>query len=149
MAGIEIRSSAFRDNDAMPDRMTQSGADASPPLTWSGVPAGTAQLVLLCEDADAGSVPFVHWLVTGIDPTATAVDEGEVPPGGQEWPNGFGTVGYHGPRPPIGDDPHRYFFRMFAVAQPLDLPVRPSSADVHNAAKTELASGVLVGTFAR
>jgi phosphatidylethanolamine-binding protein (PEBP) family uncharacterized protein len=66
MAGIEMRSSAFGDNDAMPDRLTQSGVDASPPLSWSGVPEGAAELVLVCEDADAGKVPFLHWLVTGI-----------------------------------------------------------------------------------
>ena len=149
MGGIEMRSSAFRDNDAMPDRMTPTGADVSPPLTWSGVPEGTFELALLCEDADAPKGAFVHWLVTGIDPTSTSVEEGQVPAGGREWPNGFGNVGYTGPQPPIGDDPHRYFFRLYALAQPMDLPVRPSSTDVHDAAKTELASGVLVGTFAR
>jgi Raf kinase inhibitor-like YbhB/YbcL family protein len=149
MAGIEMRSSAFGDNDAMPDRLTQSGVDASPPLSWSGVPEGTAELVLMCEDPDAGKVPFLHWLVTGIEPTANAVAEGEVPAGGQEWPNGFGSVGYCGPRPPVGDDPHRYFFRLYALAEPMKLPVRPTSGDVYDAARTELASGVLVGTFAR
>jgi Raf kinase inhibitor-like YbhB/YbcL family protein len=149
MGGIEMRSSAFADNDAMPERMTRVGADSSPPLTWSGVPEGTSELVLLVEDADAVPAPFVHWLVTGINPTATSVEEGEVPTDGREWPNGFGTVGYSGPMPPVGDDPHRYFFRVFAVTEPLQLPVRPSAADVHGAASTELASGVLVGTFAR
>jgi Raf kinase inhibitor-like YbhB/YbcL family protein len=149
MGGIEMRSSAFADNDAMPERMTRIGGDSSPPLTWSGVPEGTSELVLLVEDADAVPAPKVHWLVTGIDPTVTSVDEGTVPSGGREWPNGFGSVGYCGPMPPVGDDPHRYFFRLFAVAEPLSLPVRPSSRDVYGAAKTELASGVIVGTFAR
>jgi Raf kinase inhibitor-like YbhB/YbcL family protein len=149
MGGIEMQSSAFRDNDAMPDRMTPSGANASPSLTWSGVPEGTEELVLVVEDEDAPKGPFLHWLVTDIDPTTTGVEEGHVPTGGREWPNGFGTVGYTGPQPPIGDDPHRYFFRLYAVAQPMRLPVRPSSADVHSAVKTELASGVIVGTFAR
>jgi Raf kinase inhibitor-like YbhB/YbcL family protein len=149
MAGIEMRSSAFRDNDAMPDRLTRTGGNASPPLNWSGVPAGTAQLVLLCEDQDAPRAPFLHWLVTGIDPTATDVPEGAVPVGGQEWPNGFGDVGYAGPQPPIGDDPHRYFFRIYALPGPVNLPVRPSTMDVHNALDGGLASGVLVGTFAR
>ncbi len=149
MAGIEMRSSAFRDNDAMPDRLTQSGARAAPPPEWSGEAAGAPELGVLCEDADAGASPFVHWLVTGINPTATSVDEGEVPAGGREWPNSFGSVGYQGPRPPVGDVPHRYFFRLFALAGPINLPVRPSSEDVHSAAKSELASGVLVGTFAR
>ena len=144
-----MRSSAFRDNDAMPDRLTQSGEDSSPQLSWSGVPEGSLELVLLCEDADAPKGPFLHWLVTGIDPTANAVAEGEVPAGGQEWPNGFGSAGYSGPQPPVGDDPHRYFFRLYALAEPMKLPVRPTSQDVHDAARTELASGVIVGTFAR
>lgn len=150
MADLQLRSSAFNDHDLMPERLSRFGDNTSPPLTWSGVPENTAELVLLVEDPDASDPPFLHWLVTGIHPGVSEVPEGRVPAGGVESVNGFGTSGWGGPRPPKGDNPHRYFFRLYAVDQPLRLPDNPGSADVHRAvAGHELASGVLVGTFAR
>lgn len=150
MPGLEVRSSAFNDHDLMPERLSKPGGNVSPPLTWSGVPAGTAELVLLVEDPDAGDPPFLHWLVTGIDPAATEVPEGRPPARGAEWVNDFGSSGWGGPQPPKGDKPHRYFFRLYATNGPLQLPDRPDVAQVHQAiADRELASGVIVGTFAR
>ena len=150
MAGIEMRSAAFNDHDLMPDRVSREAGNLSPALEWSPAPEGTSELVLLCEDADAGDPPLLHWLVTGIDPASTGVPEGGVPAAGQEWRNDFGETGYAGPNPPRGDSPHRYFFRVFAVAEPLSLPSDPGSRDVHRAVRDrELASGVIVGTFGR
>lgn len=150
MAGLMLRSSAFNDHDMMPDRLSRTGGNISPPLQWSGVPDDAAELILLCEDPDGGPEPFLHWLVTGIDPSLGGMPEGQAPAGGQEWPNAFGSTGWAGPQPPHGDDPHRYFFRLYAVARPLDLPSRPQANDVHEAtAVQERASGTLVGMFAR
>ncbi|BCB79182.1 hypothetical protein Pflav_055920 [Phytohabitans flavus] len=150
MSGLMLRSTAFNDHDLMPDRMSRSGDNSSPPLEWSAAPGGTAELVLLCEDADAGEEPFLHWLVTGIDPEVSEVGEGLVPAHGTEWTNGFGSTGWAGPQPPIGDEPHRYFFHVYAVREPLDLPDRPGVTDVRRAiGRKELASGTLVGMFAR
>jgi Raf kinase inhibitor-like YbhB/YbcL family protein len=149
-AGLMLRSAAFTDQDTMPGRLSKEGGNASPPLEWSGVPADAAELILLCDDPDARPQSFLHWLVTGIDPASTGTAEDRLPEGGHEWPNGFGERGYGGPRPPKGDDPHHYFFRLYAVREPLRLPDRPTAADVKSAAeRAELASGVLVGRFAR
>lgn len=150
MADLQMRSSAFNDHDLMPQRFSRAGGNLSPPLEWSGVPDAAQELVLLVEDPDAGRVPFLHWLVTGIDSSARGVAEGQVPAHGQEWPNGFGARGWGGPQPPVGDDPHRYFVRLYAVDQPLDLPDAPQVPDVHRAlAGRTLASGVIIGAFAR
>ncbi|PZF94928.1 YbhB/YbcL family Raf kinase inhibitor-like protein [Micromonospora deserti] len=150
MAGIMMRSPAFNDHDRLPDRFSRDGGNLSPPLEWSGVPDGTTELVLIVEDPDAGRVPFLHWLVTGIGAGSAGVPEGGVPLGGREWPNGFGTTGWGGPQPPRGDDPHRYFFRLYAVDQPLELPDAPQADDVHRAlVDKEFASGTMVGTYAR
>ena len=149
MPGIELRSSAFNDHDLMPERLSKLGGNVSPPLTWSGVPEGTAELALMVEDPDGGA-PFLHWLVTGIDPAATEVPEGRVPSRGAEWVNSFGNPGWGGPQPPKGDNQHRYFFRLHALSGPLQVPDRPDVERLHRAiADRELASGTLVGTFAR
>jgi Raf kinase inhibitor-like YbhB/YbcL family protein len=150
MAGIALRSFAFNDHDRLPDRFSRSGGNVSPPLEWSDVPDAATELVLLVEDRDAGRTPFLHWLVTGIEATSGGVGEGETPPGGRPWVNGFGTAGWAGPHPPMHEDPHRYFFRLYAVNRPLELPSAPQVPDVHAAVeKLELASGNMVGTFAR
>jgi Raf kinase inhibitor-like YbhB/YbcL family protein len=150
MAGIELRSPAFSDHDLIPGRHAHDRDNISPALQWSGVPDGTAELVLLCEDPDAPSGTFLHWLVTRIDPTSTGVAEGQVPPGGQEWINGFGKKGWGGPQPPVGDKPHRYFFRLYALPQPVRLPAEPGADAVHHAVDdAALASGTTVGLYQR
>ncbi|MGI5215224.1 YbhB/YbcL family Raf kinase inhibitor-like protein [Plantactinospora sp. CA-290183] len=150
MAGIMIRSVAFNDHDRLPDRFSRTGGNISPPLEWSDVPDSATELVLLVEDRDAGRTPFLHWLVTGIEAGSGGVAEGELPPGGRAWVNGFGTPGWGGPHPPQNDDPHRYFFRLYAINRPLELPGAPQAPDVHAAIQDlELASGNMVGTFAR
>jgi Raf kinase inhibitor-like YbhB/YbcL family protein len=150
MAGMMMRSVAFNDHDRMPERFAQDRGNVSPPLEWSGVPESTTELVLLVEDRDAGPTPFLHWLVTGIESNVGGVAEGQVPAGGREWTNGFGRAGWAGPLPPVNDDPHRYFFRIYAVSRPLELPPEPQVPDVHRELDgQQLASGNIVGTFAR
>ncbi|GAA3368000.1 YbhB/YbcL family Raf kinase inhibitor-like protein [Streptomyces sannanensis] len=150
MTGIELMSTAFGDHQEIPRRHSGEGQDISPALSWSAAPEGTAELVLLCEDPDAPGGTFLHWLVTGIDPASSGVAEGETPPGGHEWPNDFGRVGWAGPMPPPGHGPHRYFFRLWAVSEPLPLHGRAKSDAVHRALKgRELAGGTLMGTYQR
>ncbi|MGW5670642.1 YbhB/YbcL family Raf kinase inhibitor-like protein [Micromonospora sp. NPDC003776] len=149
MAGIMLRSTAFNDHDMLPGRFAQEGGNVSPPLEWSPVPDAT-ELVLMVEDPDAGKTPFLHWLVTGISPRSRGVAEGAVPDGGREWPNDFGGTGWGGPNPPRHEDPHRYFFRLWALERPLDLPDSPHVEDVRRAlTDREFASGTMVGTYQR
>lgn len=149
MAELELHSPAFEDHGMMPRRMSARAENLRPPLRWSEPPPGTEQLVLLCEDQDSPGQPFLHWLVTEIDPSARGTEEGAEPPGGLEWPNQLGTVGWSGPAPPPGDDPHRYVFRLYAMPHPPRLPHRLRSFDVHRALDNEaLATGTLVGRFA-
>ncbi len=150
MSGIQLRSPAFSDHDLIPARHAHDRENLSPALQWSGVPASATELVLLCEDPDAPRGTFLHWLVTGIDPAADGVGEGQVPPHGLLWPNGFGEDGYGGPQPPIGDDAHRYVFRLYALREPVDLPAAPTAEDVHRRVDaTAEASGTVVGLYQR
>lgn len=150
MADIALRSPAFADHDLLPERLSRPGGNASPPLQWSQVPSGTSELVLLCEDPDAGPEPFLHWLVTGIDPATGGFGEDDAPASGTQWPNDFGATGWGGPQPPVGDEPHRYFFRLYALPEAPALPAHPSARDVHQAVDGHAsATGNLVGRFAR
>lgn len=150
MAGIELKSSAFDDGAFIPRRYSKDGEDVSPDLSWSGVPDGTSELLLLCEDPDAPSGTFMHWLVTGIDPASDGVEAGQTPRGGKERLNGFGDRGWGGPRPPAGDKAHRYFFRIYALPEPAALDDNASAADVHAAVDDrQLADGTCFGLYQR
>lgn len=149
MAGIMLRSPAFDANTDIPQRHAHDRDNISPALEWSGVPDGTTELLLLCEDPDAPSGSFLHWLVTGIDPTSAGVAEGATPSGGREWPNGFGETGWGGPQPPPGKQ-HRYFFWLYALPNPVALGARSRPDSIHVAVDdTALASGTLVGLYQR
>lgn len=77
---ITVRSDSFANNQPIPEMHSAYGQDASPQLSWSGVPAGAKSLVLMMEDPDAASPkPFAHWLVANIAPNVTSLrDASEV-----------------------------------------------------------------------
>jgi Raf kinase inhibitor-like YbhB/YbcL family protein len=150
METMELRSPAFNDHAPIPARHAKDGEDLSPALEWSGVPEGSAELALICEDPDAPEGMFIHWAVACIDPSIFAIAEDQVPPGAVEGSNDYGDQGYGGPRPPIGDDAHRYFFRLFAVSEPLGLSPGFTANELRQAMEgKEVARGTLVGTYQR
>jgi Raf kinase inhibitor-like YbhB/YbcL family protein len=68
---------------------------------------------------------------------------------GRSRTNDFGNIGYDGPAPPKGK-PHRYFFKLYALAVNLDLPTGATKADLEKAMKGHiLAEGQLMGTYKR
>jgi hypothetical protein len=81
MGGIQLRSPAISDHAPIAGRYAHDGGNVSPALEWSGVPDGTVELALICEDPDAPSGTFTHWVLAGIDPGMTGVTENETPPG--------------------------------------------------------------------
>jgi Raf kinase inhibitor-like YbhB/YbcL family protein len=114
------------------------------------VPAGTAELALICEDPDAPSGTFVHWVVAGISADSTGIAEDGLPETAVVGRNGFGELGWGGPQPPIGDEPHRYFFHLYAADRPLGLRAGASADDLRAAIEGhQVAHGTLVGLFGR
>ncbi len=86
-------------------------------LEWTGAPAGTKQLALICHDPDA-PLPhgFTHWVLYGISPERNGLPEAVKPDGSViQGKNGSGQTGYIGPAPPRGDGPHHYFFWLYAL----------------------------------
>ena len=89
-------------------------------------------------------------MLAGLQPTATGLAEGEHPAAAVEGRNDFGEEGWSGPLPPVGDSPHRYFFRVYAASAPLGLVAGASVEDLRRALEgRELAGGTLVGTYQR
>ena len=141
-----LRSSAFNDGAFIPGRYAKDGENVPPELEWSGVPDGTAELALLVVDPDAPVGTYLHWLVTGIPATATSLAPGT----GTSHCNGYGETGWGGPQPPVGDDAHRYIFRLYALPEPFAGPENASPDELRAwLDERALATGTLTGRYQR
>ena len=148
---------AFQHNAAIPARFTCDGADVSPELNWSNLPAGTRSLVLIVDDPDAPDpraprMTWVHWVLYNLPPTAAglpeAVSSAALPAGTGEGLNDWGRTGYGGPCPPIGR--HRYFHKLYALDTRLPDLGKPTKAALEKAMSGHiLAKAELIGTYQR
>jgi Raf kinase inhibitor-like YbhB/YbcL family protein len=158
---ITLRSDAFGAGGKIPKKYGGEGQNISPPLRWSGVPAGVKELVLIVDDPDApGKDPYVHWILYNISATDNSLGEGVAktpqpssPAGARQGQNSQGTVGYTGPMPPPGHGVHHYHFHLIAVDKNLNLNPELQNEHVlgaiHSADVHILAEGELIGTYER
>jgi Raf kinase inhibitor-like YbhB/YbcL family protein len=155
---LRISSPAFLHEGDIPARHTCEGKDLSPPLEWSGAPAGTRALALIVDDPDAPDPArpqrvWVHWLLYNLPADSGGLPQGagNGPPsaGARDAVTDDGTHGWHGPCPPIGR--HRYFFHLFALDADLpDLGPDARRADLERAMEGHvLETAVLMGTYAK
>jgi Raf kinase inhibitor-like YbhB/YbcL family protein len=149
---LRITSTAFAEGAEIPAKYTCEGKDASPPLSWSGVPAGAKGLVLIVDDPDAPDpkapkLTWVHWVLYNLPPSSTGLAEGvaALPPGTKVGLNDWKRADYGGPCPPIGR--HRYFHKLYALDTELMLD-KPTKAQVEAAMRGHvLAEAQLMGTY--
>jgi Raf kinase inhibitor-like YbhB/YbcL family protein len=143
---LRLTSPAFGNGQPIPPEYTCVGDDVSPPLAWTGVPAGTAELALVVRDPDADG--FIHWVVAGLPPDAAGLARADPPAQAVEELNDFGRQGWSGPCPPSGT--HNYDFRLYALAEPSGLAAGAGGADAAGQLEsaTLLASAALSGTAA-
>lgn len=155
-ARLTVTSTTFSPNGALPLEASAYGDDQSPAIRWTGLPDGATHLALLMEDPDAqAGHPFVHWVAWNIPASITELPEGlskdlqlADPKSMRQGRNTRGSVGYFGPRPPIGDKPHHYHFQLFALSAPLDLKLGANREDLLAAlAGKVIARGEVVGNY--
>jgi Raf kinase inhibitor-like YbhB/YbcL family protein len=120
---VKLTSETFADLGTIPPRCAfaepdlanhvRLSANRNPQLAWSGIPAGTHSLALLCHDPDvpsraddvnleghtiAASLPrvdFFHWVLIDLAPDAAPIARGE-------FSDGVTARGKPGPRAPRG-----------------------------------------------
>ena len=123
---------------------TCKGADISPAVSWTGVPAGTKELAISLVDLDASD--FAHWIVAGLDPASTGIAAGKVPAGAIQGANGFGEAKYGGPCPPDGT--HTYLLTLYALGSPSNLADGVAAATAIDVLQSgQLASALVSGSF--
>lgn len=148
-----LSSAAFTQHGAIPKKYTCEGADLSPPLSWTGLPAGTRSLALIVDDPDAPDpaapkTTWVHWVLYNLPPGAGGLAEGasDLPPGTLQGLNDWRRTGYGGPCPPIGR--HRYFHKLYALDTVLPDLGRPTKATLEKTMQGHiLGQAELVGTY--
>jgi len=154
MSAFKLTSPAFQDHAAMDARFTCEGGDTSPPLRWSGAPAGTKSYALIMDDPDAPDpaapkMTWVHWVVydipAAVDSLAAGAAKG-MPAGSRDGMNDWQRPGYGGPCPPIGR--HRYFHKLYALDTVLPDLGKPDKQALEAAMREHvLAEAELVGTY--
>jgi Raf kinase inhibitor-like YbhB/YbcL family protein len=152
-----LTSPAFSNGGSIPATFTCDGDDISPPLAWTGVPAGTRSLALIVDDPDAPdpAAPqrtWVHWVLYDIPPSASGLKQGvssrELPPGTHEGVNDWKRSGYGGPCPPVGR--HRYFFKLHALDVTLPDLGKPNKSKLEQAMQGHvIEKAELIGTYQR
>jgi len=151
---FSVTSPAFASGGTIPRTHTADGRDISPSLRWEAPPAGTQSFALICDDPDAPMGTWVHWVIWNIPASARGLGEAvqhikTLADGSAQGKNDFGRIGFGGPSPPAGK-PHRYFFRLFAVKEKLELPAGASRGELERALQDKvLATAELFGTYGR
>lgn len=154
---LALAATPFDDGEEIPPRYTCEGEDVNPELQISGVVDRAETLTLIVDDPDAGSTPFVHWLLWNVPASVETIPESvaaeERPPfadGARQGTNSAGEIGYMGPCPPTGDGPHSYRYRLSAVASTLELAAGADQNGLEAALEGDLIDSVtLTGTFER
>jgi Raf kinase inhibitor-like YbhB/YbcL family protein len=154
-SSMRLSSPAFVANAEMPAKFTCQGANVSPALAWTEIPAGTKSLALIVDDPDAPDpaapkMTWVHWVLYNIPPQtaglAEAIASSALPPGTLEGVNDWRRAGYGGPCPPIGR--HRYFHKLYALDTVLPDLKKPNKAALERAMHGHvLAHAEVVGVY--
>lgn len=151
---MQISSTAFTEGQPIPAKYTCDDKNVSPPLKWTGGPAGAKSVALIADDPDAPVGTWVHWVLYDLPASASELPEdlpkSQYTPGGaKQGINDFKHLGYGGPCPPPGK-PHRYFFKVYVLDAVLGLKPGASKKELERAMdKHILAQGQLMGTYKR
>ena len=111
--------------NVIPPQFTCHGAGESPPIFWSGAPAGTKSLALVIDDSAAPISPKVYWIVFDIGTDTTDLQANaaggtgpkaartQLPPHARTAYNSAGTATYDPPCPK--GSWHNYRFTIYAL----------------------------------
>jgi Raf kinase inhibitor-like YbhB/YbcL family protein len=160
-AKVIVTSPAFKHGQALPVDYTADGKNVSPPLSWSGLPAGTREIAVIHEDPTAPTPqPFVHWVIYKIPAAAKGLPENisadpatPMPAelaGAVQGVSGFRRPGYRGPAPPKPGRVHEYHFIVYALSESLQVEPGLTKTQLLEAMKGKIiGQGEIVGTYER
>jgi len=147
---FKMFSPAFVDQGMLTENQTctKIGKNLSPELSWTFPPANTKTFALVCNDPDAPSGNFIHWIYFNLPASVVHLEEGTdrtptFPNGSQQGINSFGRIGYDGPCPPPGK-PHHYIFTLYALDTRLNLDQAADFNALRNAMKGHILGQIQI-----
>ncbi|MFF0911603.1 YbhB/YbcL family Raf kinase inhibitor-like protein [Microbacterium enclense] len=154
-ASFDVVSDDVTDGQPLKDDQVADKGNTSPHLRWSNAPEGTKSFTVTCFDPDAPTPSgFWHWVLVDLPADTTELPTGfaagDLPEGAFHVRNDGGESGFMGAAPPQGDQPHRYFFVVHAVADE-KLGAEPDASPAvvsFNLAFKTLGRAILHGTYA-
>jgi Raf kinase inhibitor-like YbhB/YbcL family protein len=134
-----------------------NGQNISPAIQWANPPEGTKSFAVTMYDPDAPTGSgWWHWVMYNIPAATTGLPAGagnnrNAPRGSVQGATDFGTRGYGGPCPPVGDKPHHYHITVFALkTEKLDVPGNATAAYIgFNLNANKLATARVTGLYGR
>jgi phosphatidylethanolamine-binding protein (PEBP) family uncharacterized protein len=149
VGAIVLSSTAFTAGGTMPVRYTCDGAGLSPPLEWTNVPTGTAELFLLAIDLSGGKTDAVQWAVGSLRPSLQGIAAGRLPDGAVLGRNSAGRDGWGGICGARGRV-HHVAFLLYALSRKLGLKSGFNPSLVRGGlSDAALARGLTVATYRR
>jgi len=152
--GFTLTSTSWQDGGEIPVKYAGAGQSISPALSWTNVPMGTVEFVLIMNDPEpvtprgSATGDILHWLVAKIPATATSLPEGagaaqpQLPEGARQ------IQAYRGPGAPAAGPPHHYTLTLYALNAPLELAANAGRAEVMAAMDGKvLARGIFNGRY--
>ena len=140
---MKITSPDFKHNEFIPKKFTCQGEDINPALIIESIPKEAKSLAMIVDDPDAPMGTWVHWVVYDIG-VVERIEENSIP--GKQGSNNFGRKNYGGPCPPSGT--HRYFFKIYALDQMLNLKEGLSKQELEKAMQGHiLEKAELIGLY--
>jgi phosphatidylethanolamine-binding protein (PEBP) family uncharacterized protein len=145
---IKITSAAFKAGGPIAAKYTCDGAGTSPPLQWTGVPRGTAEVLMLAIDLSGSANDAIQWAVAGLAPPTAEIPEGGLPAGAVAGVNSAGKVGWGGICG--GKGLHHVGFLFYALKHKLSLKSGFNPVEVRGGLKGQtLATGLTLATYQR
>ncbi len=126
----------MRNGENLPWDYTCYRTNMSPPLQWSGVPAGAHSVAVVLERRQKNKPPAWTWILFNVAPSAGHIPANlpkiaQLQGGARQGRNLYGKAQYSGPCEPHGQVP--YALRLFALDSALDVPAGAERDDVVNA----------------
>jgi hypothetical protein len=135
---MELKSPLFKHGEAIPEFYTCLGLNVNPPLQIENVPSTAESLILVFEDVDATPKPWTHWMLFNIPVTTGIIKEGSIPKGAVEGLANNHSFGYEGPCSKYFKGTHHYWFRIYALDTPLDLPAATEREEIEEKMKDHI-----------
>jgi formylglycine-generating enzyme required for sulfatase activity/phosphatidylethanolamine-binding protein (PEBP) family uncharacterized protein len=123
-----LRSPAVMPGGTLPAEFTGDGASATPPLEWSGAPAGTQSYALIMHHIDPQGIAKWYWILYDIPATVRSLPKNV---------RGIGTLGTnsindrteYAPPHSKGPGAKTYILTVYALSAPPSLAVPPRQVD--------------------